>query len=63
MAVKTASLRSVQDLNEFQLNKLRSAAKQYRLRPDSDLEQKWLLKTIEMLRLEPEEAIDWALAV
>lgn len=62
MPARTTSLRSVADLNDFQLSKLRSAAKQYRLRPDSDLEQKWLLKTIEMLRLEPEEAIDWALA-
>ena len=61
MAATATTLRSVQDLNDFQLSKLRSAAKQYRLRPDSDLEQKWLLKTIEMLRLDPEEAIDWAL--
>jgi len=54
-------MRKVADLSPRQLEKLTSAARRYRLRPHGNLEKAGLLNTIDLLGLDPENAIDFAL--
>lgn len=57
------AMRMVADLKPHQLDKLRVAAKRYRLRPYDHMERSWLLNVIDLLHLDPEDALDWALDV
>lgn len=58
---KVLAMRMVADLKPHQLDKLRVAARRYRLRPNDQMEQAWLLNVIDLLHLDPEDALDFAL--